>query len=73
MYIAKYTDIYICIFVYIYIYIYFFIYICKSKYISKSKFGDIVEGDPNTPFSIGTTARCKGGRYSFPWIVPLYP
>ena len=33
----------------------------------------LVEGDPKTPFSIATTPRCKGGRYSIPWIDPLYP
>ena len=26
----------------------------------------IVEGDPKAPFSIATTPRCRGGRYSFP-------
>ena len=33
----------------------------------------IVEGDPKAPFSIATTPSCKGRRYSFPWIAPLYP
>ena len=33
----------------------------------------IVEGDPKAPFSIATTPRCRGGRYSIPWIAPLYP
>ena len=28
----------------------------------------MVEGDVKAPFSIATTVRCKGGRYSFPWI-----
>ena len=32
----------------------------------------VVEGDPKAPFSITITSRCKGGRYSFPWIDPLY-
>ena len=31
-----------------------------------------VEGDQNAPFSIATTPRCRGGRYSFHWIAPLY-
>ena len=26
----------------------------------------MVEGDPKAPFSIATTPRCRGGRYSFP-------
>ena len=31
----------------------------------------VVKGDPKAPFSVPTTPRCKGGRYSFPWIAPL--
>ena len=31
-----------------------------------------VKGDPKAPFSIATTPRCRGGRYSFPRIAPLY-
>ena len=52
-------PIYICIYIYIYIYIY--------------KLATIVEGDPKAPFSIATTPRCRGGRYSIPRIAPLYP
>ena len=37
------------------------------------KLANLVEGDPKAPFSIATTLRCRGGRYSFPWIAPLYP
>ena len=37
------------------------------------KLATIVEGDPKAPFSIATTPRCRGGRYSIPWIAPLYP
>ena len=33
----------------------------------------VVEGDQKAPFSIATTLRCRGGRYSFPWIALLYP
>ena len=36
-------------------------------------FVTIVEGDPKAPFSISTPTRYMGGRYSFPWIAPLYP
>ena len=39
----------------------------------KLKLVTIVEGDPKAPFSIATTLRCRGGRYSFPRIDPLYP
>ena len=42
-------------------------------YIYKVKLATIVEGDPKAPFSIATTPRCRGGRYSIPWIAPLYP
>ena len=38
-----------------------------------SKLATIVEGDPKAPFSIATTPRCRGGRYSIPRIAPLYP
>ena len=36
------------------------------------KLATIVEGDPRAPFSIATPPRCTEGRYSFPWIAPLY-
>ena len=32
----------------------------------------VVEGDPKAPFSIATTPKCRGERYSFPWIGPPY-
>ena len=38
-----------------------------------NKLATVVEGDPNAPFSIATTLRCRSGWYSFPWIAPLYP
>ena len=31
----------------------------------KVKVATIVEGDQKAPFSIATTPRCRGGRYSF--------
>ena len=34
----------------------------------------LVEGDPKTPFSIATTLRCRGGRYSItldPYLIML--
>ena len=40
---------------------------------SKVKLATIVEGNPKAPFSIATTSRCRGGRYSIPRIAPLYP
>ena len=39
----------------------------------KSKVGDRSRGWPKSPFSIATTPRCREGRYSIPWIAPLYP
>ena len=56
---------YICTYIYV-IYMYIYIY-------SKVKLATIVEGDPKAPFSIATTPRCRGGRYSIPRIAPLYP
>ena len=38
-------------------------------YISKVKLATIVEGNPKAPFSIATTPRCRGGRYSFPGLL----
>ena len=37
--------------------------------VSKVKYATIVEGDPKAPFSIATTPRCRGGRYSFPGLL----
>ena len=37
------------------------------------KLATVVEGDQKAPFSIATTPRSSGGRYSFPWIALLYP
>ena len=45
-------------------YIYIYIYI---------KLATVVEGDPNAPFSIAITLRCRGVCYYFPWIAFLYP
>ena len=33
----------------------------------------VVESGQNAPFSIATTLQCRGGRYFFLWIAPLYP
>ena len=39
-----------------------------------SKVSDHSRGWPEgAPFSIATTPRCRGGRYSIPRIAPLYP
>ena len=32
---------------------------------------NVVEGNPKVPFSVATTPRCWGGRYSFPWSAPF--
>ena len=63
------------IYTYIYAYIYTYTYLHKNIpiYTYKVKLATIVEGDPKAPFSIATTPRCRGGRYSIPWIAPLYP
>ena len=36
-------------------------------------FCDCSRGWPTAPFSVATIPRRTGGRYSFPWIAPLYP
>ena len=37
-----------------------------------SKIGDLSRGWPEGSFSIATAPRCRGGRYSIPWIATLY-
>ncbi len=55
------------------------IYVCclsdrgMDKRQMQVKLATIVEGDLKVPFSVATTPRCRGGRFSFPWIAPLYP
>ena len=39
---------------------------------NNKKLATIVEGDPKAPFSIATTPRYRGGRYSIPWIIHQY-
>ena len=36
------------------------------------KLAIVVEGDQKAPLSIGNTQKYREGRYSFPWIAPLY-
>ena len=43
------------------------------KVIIVEKLTNVIERNPKAPFSIATTPRCRGGRYFFPWIAPLYP
>ena len=52
-------------------YFYIYRYIFKSN--STTKLATAVGGDQKAPFSIATTPICRGGRYSFPSIAPLYP
>ena len=37
------------------------------------KLANLVECDQKALFSTANTPRCREGRYSFPWIAPLYP
>ena len=37
------------------------------------KLATLVESELKATFSIATTLKYKGGRYSIPWIAPLYP
>ena len=45
----------------------------KNVYISLYVYATVVKGDPKAPFSIATTPKCRGGRYSIPRIASLYP
>ena len=47
------------------IYIYIYIQI-MFRYISKERLATLVEGDPKGLFSIATTPRYRGERYSIP-------
>ena len=49
------------------------IWFCGNFTYKQVKLATVVEGDPKVPFSIATSPRCRGGRYSFSWIAPLYP
>ena len=49
-----------------------FVGFCFKDLFNISKLATVVEGDQKAPFSIATTPRCRSGRYSFPWIAPLY-
>ena len=55
----------------VYVYVLFDCSFLHQK--SKKRLAPVIEGDQKAPFSIATTPRCRGGRYSFPWIAPLYP
>ena len=41
--------------------------------IYNNKLATEVKGNPKAPFSIAIEPRCMEGRYSFPWIAPVYP
>ena len=41
----------------------------KVIVLKKVKLATIVEDDPKAPFSIATTPKCRGGRYSFPGLL----
>ena len=44
-----------------------------SKYIRTVSTNRVVGDRRRGLPEIATTSRCMGGRYSFPWIAPLYP
>ena len=37
------------------------------------KLATVVGGDQKAPLSIAITPKFRRGRYSIPWIAPLYP
>ncbi len=41
--------------------------------IEQDKLVTLIECNKKASFSIATTQRCRGGRYFFPRIPPLYP
>ena len=45
----------------------------RPDLILKEKLATVVGGDTKAPFSVATTPRCRGWRYSIPWIALLYP
>ena len=45
----------------------------RALKVKKVKLAAKIEGDQKVPFSVATTPRHRGGRYSFPWIASLYP
>ena len=47
-----------------YIMNYMYIMNFLRKISKKVKLATFVEGDPKAPFSIATSPRCRGGRYS---------
>ena len=49
-----------------------FYFILYYIYIYKIQVGNCSRGWPKG-FTIATTPRCRRGRYSIPWIAPLYP
>ena len=44
-----------------------------AEHLRKVKLATFIDGDLKAPFSIATTLRCRGGRYSIPRIALLYP
>ena len=53
---------------------YFCVYISLySLCVCVCKVGILNRGWPKVLFSIDSTPRCRGERYFFPWIAPLYP
>ena len=38
----------------------------------KVNLATLAEGNPKAPFSIATTLRCRGGRYSFPGLLHFF-
>ena len=47
-------------------------YIYNETY-KEVKLVTLVDGDLKAPFSIATRPRCRGGRYSIPWIGSTLP
>ena len=56
-----------------YFFIFYQTFTIRTKLLLLLLLATLVEGDPNAPFLITTTLRCRGRHYSFPWTALLYP
>ena len=50
-----------------------YVVLVTNNKVNKVKLSPFSRGRPEGSFSIATTPRCRGERYSFPRIASLYP
>ena len=51
---------------------YIYMCVCMCYIYRKVKLATVDKSDLKAPFSVATTPRRRGGRYSFPYFVPFY-